>query len=618
VALSDTANEALKLWQDGCLGHHGDFVAKVEARYKAFEGIIEIASDADKWTSKLAPKFANHIVETSLAGLVDGKFDFMVRPTARFWDEGEYARLADGAEAHEILHRAQLKADLFDEILRPFALQDAIAGLTVAKTYWKREVRPKRRLTLKTTMGMFPRLVEEEDAKHVCFDGPTTEVVDVRDFFWHEAATELQRSPILAHRTWMHYSELEAEQRAGRFSNVAEIKDAGASDEASSREQERESRSRTKDMHEVLEIWWRRPDGIWVCTIGDRKVELRAARSNPFWHGAYPFVACSTRPDLFSIKGMSQVERIAALQEAYWTFSNQQLDNVRFLNNFMLAVNTSIIDDPDFAFGPGERITVGGPVDEAVKSFSPDPISAQVAGPALAKIEQMMQNFAGGAPFTSSSESESFGTGTATEAALVTNLAQRATMAMKTELNHAYARIGQQRTELNQQFLREQIMVDQVGLDNEREVFEIGPLLLQGDFQFDTTPMNEEMMRSQRQASANALMQMAIQLVGPVTLLAQSGSATPLNWDEFVRTWLKAFDDGDVKRFFSAKPPPPPAAQPAGPPGVQQPAAPPGPGGVTGEGSIDPATSPSAQMSLSPEVFMQRLQSMRGGANPGG
>jgi hypothetical protein len=161
-------------------------------------------------------------------------------------------------------------------------------------------------------------------------------------------------------------------------------------------------------------------------------------------------------------------------------------------------------------------------------------------------------------------------------------------------------------------------MVDQVGLDNEREVFEIGPLLLQGDFQFDTTPMNEEMMRSQRQASANALMQMAIQLVGPVTLLAQSGSATPLNWDEFVRTWLKAFDDGDVKRFFSAKPPPPPAAQPAGPPGVQQPAAPPGPGGVTGEGSIDPATSPSAQMSLSPEVFMQRLQSMRGGANPGG
>jgi len=36
--------------------------------------------------------------------------------------------------------------------------------------------------------------------------------------------------------------------------------------------------------------------------------------------------------------------------------------------------------------------------------------------------------------------------------------------------------------------------------------------------------------------------------------------------------------------------------------------------GITGEGSIDPANSPSAMISQSPETAMQRLTALQGGA----
>lgn len=618
TSLSDSAQEALKLWQDGCQAHHNVFIAQVEKRYKAFDGVLEVASDADRWTSKLSPPFVNHIAETALAALTEGKLTFAVKARPRLYEPDEYQRLAMGAEAHEILHKAQMAEDRFQEKLRPFALQEAIAGLTVAKTYWRREKGKKKHLELQESPIPFvPAKLVEVEEEETLFDGPCTEVVDVRDFYWHEAATELQRSPVVAHRTWMHITELQAGEKQGRYQNVDQLVNKKGSDQAdeSQRELEKDARNRAKDMVEVLEIWWRKPDGIYVCTLGNRKVELKPTRPNPFWHGEYPFVTCATRPNLFSVTGKSLVERIADLQEQWWDVGNQATDNLRLATNFITAMDVSIIDDIDaYQFEPGARWPVSGPVDQSIKQLTPDPTSAQVALPHLGKLEQLMQNVAGGHPFTSTSEAGTIGADTATEAALATNIAQQATKMMREQLNFAYGRIGQHRTHLNQQFMREEIMVEQVGLDNEREMKEIGPLVLQGDYFFDVSPMQEELMRSQRQASANALMSMATQLMMPWTQLSSQGAATPFNWDEFARMWLEAYDDGDIERFFSEKPPMPvgnPGAPGGGQPGQQ--AQPSGHGNVTAQ--PDPSADPSNQASIAPNVALARAMSMSGGAN---
>jgi hypothetical protein len=281
--LSDSAQEALKMWQEFCLPHHRTFMAKVEQRFKAFDAVLEVASDADRWTSKLAPGFVNHIAEQTLAALIQGQLRFRVKPRARMWEPNEYERLKAGADAHEILHTAQMEEDRFDESRRQFALQEAIAGLTVAKTFWKREKGGSPHLELKSSFpGIPPRIVEvPADPDELRFDGPVTEVVDVRDFFWHEAATELQKSPIIAHRTWMTDVEVQKAGKAGRFQNVDQLLNPGTGksggDENTSREEEKDARSRTRGMHEILEIWWHKPGRL--LRRDDRQPEGRARRA---------------------------------------------------------------------------------------------------------------------------------------------------------------------------------------------------------------------------------------------------------------------------------------------------------------------------------------------------
>lgn len=598
--LGDDAKKALVKWESGCLSMHRTFADGVDERWSAYKGELKPNQNAAQWTSKLHPPFVNSIVETTLSGLLDGKFAYKVRPLPRFWEPGEYERYAEGAKAHEILHAHQLRADRFDEKQRPFALQEAIAGLTVMKTSWKRERVERPELVVDPT-----GLISEQMGTVTVYDGPCSEVVDVRDFFWHEAAVDIQRSSVVAHRVYMTFEELKAGEKAGRFQNVDELKESkDPSGESNERTQMKDNRKRSKDMIEVLEIWWREPDGIKVVVLGNRRVELKPARNNPFWHGEYPFVTCSTRPDLFTLLGMSQVERIAHLQEAYWDLENQTRDNLRLINNAIFAVNTTMVADPAAnEFAPGELWPVQGPVEEAYKSFSPDPMSTQISLPHLERISSTMQNLAGGVPFTSTSEARNVGANTATEAALTTNLAQKAMMAMKEQLNLAYERIGQQRTELNKQFMRKEIAIDQIGLDSEQEQINITPMLLQGEYQFDISPMTESMLRSERLAEANARLN-TLQIIFPMAAAAaQVGAGTPLNIDAFVKDWLESSDVQDPERFFTKKAPPPP---PVAPQQMQLPMGPPGPGGLTAPQASD-MQSPNNQNSLSSEAAMATL-----------
>lgn len=614
--LSDGATKALKLFEEGCLRNRASFNTKMRQRHQAYEGIVDARSDAKSWQSQYYPPFVGHIIDATLAAIVDGKMAYRVKPRPRFFEPDEFRQVQAGAKAHEILHAAQLKADRFHETQSPFALQDAIFGITVMKTSWRRDVRMKPRLKVvpdeqAAAQGIFlPRLVESE-AVEVCYDGPTSEVVNIEDFFWHEASVSLEKAPVIAHRVWMHFSELKRLEQKGQYKNVDELKDSADMSGDYVDYRITDGTSRSKDMIEVLEVWWQEPDGTHAVTLGNRKVELRAPSKNPFWHGEYPFDVCTTRPGLFSIPGKSQVEKIAALQEGHWDLFNQLLDNVKLMNNAIFIIGDDVTDPDSLEFAPGARWPVEGNPNEMVMPWAPNPIPAEIAVPHLTRLEQMMQNLAGGYPFTTTSEGAS-SSGTATQAALVTNIAQQATVRLKEQIAYAQERIGQKRTELNQQFLRTSIMVEQIGLDTEQEFVEIAPYLLQGSYLFDMAPTVESLMRSERRAEANSMFQTFLQAAQVYALLAQTGAATPLNADEFAKQWLDSFEVGDTARFFSARPQPPaaamPGAQPLGQP--DQPVT-----GITAPQSIDPAVSPSAQASLSGETHMARLGSQAGGVS---
>ena len=123
-----------------CRDYHDKFVSKLEKNYEAYRGHLSIRSDAAQWTSKLHPPWINHIVETTIASLTDDKLAYRVKPKARFYDPGEYDKVKQAAKAHDILMANQLSVDKFCEVQRPLALQAAVAGFSVAKTYWKRDI----------------------------------------------------------------------------------------------------------------------------------------------------------------------------------------------------------------------------------------------------------------------------------------------------------------------------------------------------------------------------------------------------------------------------------------------------------------------------------------------
>jgi hypothetical protein len=122
--------------------------------------------------------------------------------------------------------------------------------------------------------------------------------------------------------------------------------------------------------------------------------------------------------------------------------------------------------------------------------------------PAETELKASMQNLAGGHPFTTTSEASAQGATPRPRLPLVSNIAQGMERRAKTELYYSYGRVGQQRTELNQQFIREPVYSMLVGQDGKPDINEILPEILQGDYLFDITPMAESLMRSEKRAEA--------------------------------------------------------------------------------------------------------------------
>lgn len=605
--LTDEATKALAAVEKS-VAFHDEFVRRAEDRWDSFEGRLRHNMDAAQWQSQLHPPYLNHIVETTVAGLLEDRLQFRVRPKPRMWNPGEYEQASGGARAHEMLFRSQLGADRFNEFQRPFVLSAAVTRLGVAKTFWKKDVRPVKRLEVVNaappdlqTLGAFIPQLQQVERKEAIFDGPVTEAVDPRDFYWHEAAVSLDKARWVAHAVWMSLEDLKKLQKDGVYENVDQLESPsdGTEDEV---ERRREERGRKKDMIEVLEIWNRETSR--VVTLAARKTVLRA-RDWPFWHQQYPFVVASLQPFPFSLQGMSIVEKLAHLQEATWDLMNQRHDNLRLTNNMITAISLDMIDDIDaLVYEPGARWPVSGNAQQAVQPIVPDTTPTQISLPAENILKTDMQNLAGGQPFTSTSEARGMGASTATEAALVTNLGQRAVASMKAQLFYAYGRIGEQRMKLNQQFIRKPVYVEKIGLDSQPEQMEILPQLLTGDYLFDITPMSESLMRSEKRAENQGLFQV---MVESQAVVAASGS--PWNLKAMQERLLESFDVEDKEQFFSSAPP-------AGAPAGQQqaaPAEPAGQGGVTAPQSIDPAVSPSSQSSLSPAVFEQRARAMAGG-----
>jgi hypothetical protein len=633
----DVLDEAIGYYLD-CQDFHQDFLKGVKQRSDAYHAMKDVKRDPSYmgWRNAHFAPYVQHIVDSTLASMVEDRIRFTIkaRPTLEDLYDPTYAETVEkGAHAHQILMDWQNSMSKFTRMQRPFLLQNAIAKLTVAKTYWFTKEERRKRLVVEeehllddfgepiidhvSGMPRTTKSLKTETRAVTVYDGPMTEVIDIFDWGWEKGATSLQNAHYVWHRTWASWDELESEfGDDGGYGpdnggwTLKQVRDVVGSSETPEDTDTNGTRwSQKENTHdwkrlEVVELWNLRTKEV-TTFVGRRA--LLAHKQFPFFHNDTPFTVCTTQPDLFSFTGISQVEKVQALQELLWKIQNQSVDNLELINNAIVIFNPALESASSLQFYPGAAWPVEDP--ELVKMWSPNPMPAEISLNREGLLKGDMQNVAATFPFSSGAESQTVDQKTATGASIVSNLAQRSIDMAKQPMFEALQDIGQQRLILNQQFIRQEMAIPVIGLSGKEEYEELLPELLAGDYHYELEPMPDALAKQAEQAKATAMLQVFGQLAPIVLPLAQGGAAKMINFDKVIEHYLRANDIDNPQQFFIEKPP----AASLQPQGGQAPPGASGPGGITGEGSISPDVSPSAMISQSPETAGQRLQALQGG-----
>jgi hypothetical protein len=463
--------------------------------------------------------------------------------------------------------------------------------------------------------------IQEIQSKGIVRDHSTFEVIDPRDFIMHESARALQPwepggCQYLFNRCWYSYEQLKMGQAAGYYENIDQLKDFERDYQAEYNDREKEvfKVERTKDLIEVVE-YWRMEDGVIKRTIfANRSVIIRATEDNPFWHGGYPFIICSTMPQNWTTRGVGDMELIQDIQEMLWETSNQSLDNLELINNFITLVRSDL-DDPDaFPWFPGARWAVDGDVNTAVTALQPPYQLADVSMQREALLKGDLQNVTAAAPFASGTDTASVDQKTATGASLVMNAAQQRLAFKKYQAQQGLKQEANMRIKNCQQFITDERLVHILGQDGSSLFRRLEPLQIQGEFVAELTPYGESTIRQEKRAEATQLAQTLIAMAP-----AMAATGVPFNLKEVAIDFLKTWGKDDYERYFSQEPQP--GLAPEGGGGVS-----PGSPGQAANGQLQPnlgvtagsavdASKPSAAggVSGSPVVALQRALAMGGG-----
>jgi hypothetical protein len=631
---ADAAALVVKSVEDCERRYHDRFIEKIERRYLAYRGLAERdkrtggkddyrVNEEEDWHSNVTTPYVLQTCEGMLATMLEPSPAFNVQPRPKP-DEpiADVLQRIMGIEAIEQTLKYALGRANFAEIQRDFMQQDMIAGVSVLKDYWQRERRDVTRLVADPIdiTDAYGEVVDsivshkQETEKDVLIvDDACVEVVDVRDFFWPSQAPNVKKAEYLIHRTWETTEALKRQEKMGYIRDVSKLSTPAVGERLSDitkREMRLRNIDRTQSLHEVLEYWT--PERKIV--VGDRMV-LLSDRKNPLWNGRRPFTVCSSMPDAFQIPGMSVVEALAQLQEMLWTLQNQRLDVVRMLANLITLIRSDVDDPEAFEWAPNAQWFVEDP--GQVDTLKIDPTVANITLQAESMLKGDLQNIMGGLPYASGADSTTIDQQTATGVSIITTIAQRIIQARKQQYLWAYSKLGKNFLLLYQQFLRDDRVVQIVGQRGAEAYRTIGPLEIQGDFDVTIDVTSDSLVRQERRAESQSLMQMA---AGVAPVMAQSGAA--INMRPFMEKVLDAYDVPDKERFFmpakvqagvAAQTPPPGAGPQPGGGGVPSPAQP--TQGVTNVDAAAGPMSPSNVGSMSPQAAMSRLMSQTGGPN---
>jgi hypothetical protein len=270
----------------------------------------------------------------------------------------------------------QISIDLpFQAVMR----SGRIYGLGVGKTYWRKEVRNRRRVQ----RNMFrPGFNVGKLQAEVTFDDPVFEDVDVFDFMWDPYGSDLRTCEWVVHRVWMSTDAVMQRMQEGVWNTESAkqltpdlIKQIGGDGQRydeiwQDRLEVSGFRSWTKltrgeQPHELLE--WH--DGDMVYTILDRQVLVQEAE-NPCV-GYMPFQIYRPTPINKQFVGIGDLEPLEHLQRELDTLRSQRRDAATIALCASYVFDDQMIDEDDLVFGPGTAIRSNG---DPTRALFPIPV----------------------------------------------------------------------------------------------------------------------------------------------------------------------------------------------------------------------------------------------------
>lgn len=514
---------------------------------RAYEGFYKPKTGSQrgsKWKSQYHPPYILQVIETIESFIVEGDPTFKVQPLN---PESE-----DTAPIMERLLRWQMNKDYFAEKQAAFVKQALIRGISVAKVAWVDERRREPRRKFIPVMGDFP--IEDPEGPEIIEvpfkQQPSFIPVDIKDFWWDPSATCIEDCSRVFFRS---YSTVQALRDQGIYDNLDGLEDNRGGVAASYNQIEAQYLDDPdfRGKVEVIERWT--PGRLTV--VANRSKIIRDVR-NPFWHGMLPFVIATTMPQPFKMMGKSEVEILADIQTMLWQFQNQRMDNVELINNAIVILQPSSVDEEQYEFYPGAIWKNRNPAD--VQMWTPNTALAEISVHTEQMMKSDLETLSAALPYLSGGSGDQIDNKTATGISIVQNMAQKRMIRKKQQVNWAYARAGSMQIKLNQQLLPKSVSIradegGKIAWDS------ITPAQIQGDYDFVVEDVSESLNRQERRAEALAKAQF---FISNYPMLKQAGLDP--NLEAVVNDVTEAFDEPSGKYL---KPVQPVVAQPQ-PPGA--------------------------------------------------
>jgi hypothetical protein len=307
--------------------------------------------------------------------------------------------------------------------------------------------------------------------------------------------------------------------------------------------------------------------------------------------------------------GKSEVEILADIQTMLWQFQNQRMDNVELINNAIVILQPSSVDDEQYEFYPGAIWKNRNPAD--VQMWTPNTAMAEISVHTEQMMKSDLETLSAALPYLSGGTGDAIDNKTATGISIVQNMAQKRLIRKKQQINWAYSRSGSMQVKLNQQLLPKSVSLR---VDGQAEVQwdRITPAQIQGDYDFIVEDVSESLNRQERRAEALAKAQF---FISNYPMLKQAGVNPNLN--AVVEDVTSAFDEPPGKYVIA----PDPAAalsqpQPPGGPGFPGlPGSPVDSGGAPAPGTPELPPGNNGAGAVPPPQF---AAAMNGSQNGGG